>query len=1029
MTSPSQVDQQPVSSRRRPKSKRRHRDSPPRFEPLEARTLLSLTPTLLADVNTLGASSTPQTFTAVGATTFFLADDGVHGQELWKTNGAASGTSLVKDINPGSAGANIRGMTNFNGMLLFFANDGVHGNELWKSNGTATGTTLVDDITPGSESSNSFTASTAVLGDKMYFNADDGTNGKELWETNGTTNGTTMVADINPGSQGSYPYGITPFKGKIYFEANDGTHGAELWQSNGTAAGTTLVDDIQPGIASSYPHFLTVSGGNLYFVDDDDATNGAELWKSDGTTAGTAILTTTPDSQRLTDVNGTLYFESNFNLWKTDGTAAGTTLVSTESDPRYMTSMNGKVYFSGYDATNGRELFETDGTMAGTTLVKDISPGSDSSYPSIGYSPGLGQFAVLGGKLYFGANDGTNGIQLWRTDGTAAGTSIVDNINGQGAAVTSVAAVNGRILFQANDGIHGAELWTSLGKASATSLVKDINLTDAGSNPTEFTGSGDVTYFQADGELWKTGGTVGGTSLLKTNISNPYSLTDFNGKLIFNANDGVDGAEMWQSDGTSLGTALIKDIKPGPGGSGAKGFTNFDGKLIFSANDGVNGVELWISDGTALGTTLLDDINPAQGYYYYGNYVPGPQGSYPAEFTAVGGTLFFVADDATHGRELWETDGTASGTALVADINPGTTTDYYGDVNPNNSLPRNLTAFNGLLFFSANDGSHGRELWESDGTATGTHIVADINPGRGGSNPGGFTVVGNKLFFMASDGAHGTELWESDGTTAGTVMVKDINPGAAGSNSTYDATMIDLNGTLLFTADDGTHGMELWRSNGTAAGTVMVKDVNPGSAGSLSTIYPASFAIAGGTLFFAADDSTHGRELWESDGTAAGTKLVMDINPGSADAFPASGQVISSVNGSLYFAADDGVHGVEPWVIPASQLGSAPAAIRVRSSASPGPAISSNAAATVPSLVSAPLPTEVDGKVLGMIPLLGALPVSSPPVIRAQIKSRVPLGPLGSLIGGNGPRIVPKQVKPHGPIDSFTRDLAFLDKS
>ena len=138
---------------------------------------------------------------------------------------------------------------------------------------------------------------------------------------------------------------------------------------------------------------------------------------------------------------------------------------------------------------------------------------------------------------------------------------------------------------------------------------------------------------------------------------------------------------MWQSDGTAAGTSLVKDINPGrrrlaPDSS----FTNFDGKLIFSANDGINGDELWISDGTAPGTTLLKDINPAQGYYYYGTYYPGPQSSYPGHFTAVGGTLYFAANDGTDGDELWKTDGTTAGTALVADINPGTTTDYYGDV-------------------------------------------------------------------------------------------------------------------------------------------------------------------------------------------------------------------------------------------------------------------------------------------------------------------------------------------------------------
>ena len=327
-------------------------------------------------------------------------------------------------------------------------------------------------------------------------------------------------------------------------------------------------------------------------------------------------------------MNGTLYFEAEFNLWKSDGTAAGTTLVSTESDPRYMTPLNGKVYFSAVRRDHGRELFETDGTAAGTTLVKDINPGSGSSYPTAGYSPSLGQFAVLGGKLYFGANDGTNGRQLWRTDGTAAGTTIVDDINpgsiatsGQGAAVTAIAAVNGRLFFQANDGTHGAQLWTSLGKASATSLVKDINLTDAGSFPTRIHRLGRRHLFQATtvhgGELWKTDGTAAGTSLVKdipANGSNPQSFADFNGKLIFAANDGVHGSEIWMSDGTAAGTILVKDINPGAGSSVPTGFTNFNGKLIFSANDGINGDELWRSDGTAAGTMLLKDINPAQGY-------------------------------------------------------------------------------------------------------------------------------------------------------------------------------------------------------------------------------------------------------------------------------------------------------------------------------------------------------------------------------------------------------------------------------
>jgi ELWxxDGT repeat protein len=1036
MSSPSQVQERAGASRRRLNGIRRHRDSPPRFDTLESRTLLSLTPQMVGDLNTLGAGSNPQNFTAVGATTYFVANDGVHGAELWKTNGAASGTSLVKDINPGPADSGIFGMTNLNGTLLFFANDGIHGNELWKSNGTLAGTTLVDDINPGAANSNSYNLAAAVLGSKLYFAADDGTHGKELWVTDGTTAGTTMVADIDPGSDDSGPSQFASFNGKLYFEANDGAHGYELWQSNGTAAGTSLLDDINSGTTSAYPTFLTVSGKSLYFV-ANDATGDRDLWKTDGTLAGTEIVSTTQESQRLTDVNGTLYFESEFSLWKTDGTASGTTLVSTESDPRYMTGLNGKVYFSAYDGTYGRELFVTDGTPAGTTLVKDINPGGGGSYPTIGYSPGLGQLAVLSGKLYFAADDGTNGEQLWRTDGTSSGTAIVDNINpgsvtanGLRADVTDIAAVNGRLFFQADDGSHGTELWTSLGKAAGTSLVKDIDLNDAGSNPTQFTASGGNTYFRANDsvhgvELWKTDGTSGGTSIVAdinpgNGGSYPSSLIDFNGKLVFAAGDGVHSLEMWQSDGTAAGTAPLLELSP-------NNLTLFNGKLIFGANDNINGDEPWVSDGTVQGTSLLKDINPAQGYSYYGYYYPYPQGSYPSQFTAVGAALYFAAS-GPEGNELWKTDGTSSGTVLVADINPGSTTDYYGDVTQYSSSPRDLTAFNGLLFFVANDGIHGRELWESDGTAAGTEMVADIYPGTRNSIISDLTVVGNQLFFEAYDGVDGVELWKTDGTTAGTVMVKDINPGAAGSDAAYAATLINLNGSLLFTATDGTHGVELWRSDGTATGTVMVKDINPGDAGSFSSLYAATFATADGLLFFAANDGTHGRELWQSDGTTAGTKLVMDINPGLGNAFPAGGQVITNVNGSLYFAADDGVHGIEPWVIPASQFASPSVSIRSAAMAKSSGTLITAAAATAAALISNSADSAPLRQVFGEGALIAPLPVPAPLIARAQAKHGGPVGPSASFVRGIGARHVRWHSRGEGHFDSFPVDRKLVDR-
>jgi ELWxxDGT repeat protein len=259
---------------------------------------------------------------------------------------------------------------------------------------------------------------------------------------------------------------------------------------------------------------------------------------------------------------------------------------------------------------------------------------------------------------------------------------------------------------------------------------------------------------------------------------------------------------------------------------------------------------------------MVRDINP--GPNSYGN-------SFPSVLTDVNGTLFFTANDGTHGPELWKSDGTDAGTMLVKDIRPGAVGGIGGYYSPGATF----TSINGTLFFAANDGSSGNELWKSDGTAAGTVLVKDIKPGSNSGNPTDLTNLNGSLFFAADNGATGRELWKSDGSAAGTVLVKDINPGTDNYGGSSPGGLTDVNGTLFFSAYDGSSGYELWSSDGTTAGTLLVKDINPGS----HSAYPSALTAENGTLFFAADDGTTGSELWQASAPPSPTSTSVSCSP------------------------------------------------------------------------------------------------------------------------------------------------------
>jgi ELWxxDGT repeat protein len=417
-----------------------------------------------------------------------------------------------------------------------------------------------------------------------------------------------------------------------------------------------------------------------------------------------------------------------------------------------------------------------------------------------------------------------------------------------------------------------------------------------------------------------------------TGGSGPAGMTAFNGKVYFAAasDTTATGRELWVTDGTEAGTMILKDIWPGAGSSDPTGFTVMGNQLFFSANDSIHGQELWVTDGTPAGTVLAADI------------WAGPGGSDPYYFTAYNGQLYFAAFDSLHGSELWVSNGTPAGTSLVKDIYPGmNSSGPFGLISSTEGsfYIYTFNIFNNKMYFRANDGAHGTELWVSDGTTAGTNMVADIWPGPGSSNPYYMTPINNMIIFGAQDSIDGYQLWTSDGTSTGTSVLKIINPNSNGSGSDLgdNSGFMAYNGKLYFTANQAATGYEMWVTDGTTAGTTLVADAWPGPGSSYAGY--DGIGILNDTMYFSAADSINGYQLWTSDGTAAGTALLKVLS--SYTPYNSYPYDFINYNGSLVFTASTdtisleqlyisggtsaGTHVLSPAIAPnANPMGSSP---------------------------------------------------------------------------------------------------------
>lgn len=494
---------------------------------------------------------------------------------------------------------------------------------------------------------------------------------------------------------------------------------------------------------------------------------------------------------------------------------------------------------------------------------------------------------------------------LWVLDGTAGGSRA---INHDGALLSIAGSVGNQLYFftyeKENGAVQGAAyLWVTDGTAAGTRRISAANPGTYGQlrwslesqRPTLFDGQL-VFSFGVDGafEPWISDGTASGTRTLG-NLqadtssdpgSNPTNFVVLGDRLLFSAQTDEYGREFWISDGTPEGTQLLLDIAAGDVSSSPSVVGQVDNRLIFRAYTEAVGHELWVTDGTAAGTQLLKDIRngPASvGEIYRGTYTTD-------------GRMVFFAGDRNGNMDLWITNGTPQGTEKLQD------TDFY-------EMSVGAIAAGDQIFFAGTT-----YLGVTDGTRAGTRRLADIDFEWGDRPPNYTTAVpavlnGKALFRSSTNASGGSELWMSDGTTAGTRLLKDLN--LNGSSRPFD--FFAANGRVFFNANYN----ELWTTDGTEAGThrlmagVSADDFSEATQGSnpyYETI-PSFFTPFDGKLYFKGYDVDHGFELWVTDGTAAGTSLVADLNPGVAGSYPSG---LSVVNGKLMFTTENGVWAFDP---------------------------------------------------------------------------------------------------------------------
>lgn len=777
----------------------------------------------------------------------------------------AQGTvSLVADLHTGPNAASDGGLDRFKaavffgGRTVFSMRTPEHGVELWETDGTALGTRLLADLCPGQCSSLENAPNFHVEGGSLYFAANDGQHGRELWRLDVATGARPVMAlDLNPGADGSNPVNFTRLSFSVngsavtrtFFSAARADVGQELWRLTGPSS-ASLEIDLLAGPASGSPSDIQLcsTGQVCLLARTVDGVNDVRL------------LTYSSTTQAPIGATG----------------VGGLNISGFARSVSDLQSLGPNTFMLIRDSAAPDELRAFGSSAASSTLLRSFATASGLLTPNVSLF-----------RMFFVADS-----QLFISDGTLAGTQSISS-----ASPANLVSLGNRVLLTANTPASGRELFSSDGTAAGTVLLKELVpgaqglpnssisffLTRSANNLRVFLGFiNPALGGGGEMQLWISDGSAAGTVEISGNaIDDPGLMVLFptagSAALIgYGATDSGSG-EPFMTQGSALSTVPLGNFVGDVGDSFATPLTVFNQRLFVNAFRGGAGTE-----------TLLFPLVAGD---------PGAPSPFLRIFQAIG--AFFGRLWVDSGDGLQAIDGTPAGTIDLSSIRA------------RNADGSCYAERNGRVYFYADEGGFDDvEIFKSDGTVAGTVAVTNLSTPEERRLESfcfdeGFTqlaTVADKLLFVASNGNSGLELFALDANDSA-ALVLDIQSGSSGSQVRELVTLRGRPGlpeVAVFRADDGIFGVEPWVTGGTAQTTQRLLDIHPGAGDS----EPREFVLAGPRMFFTAFSPSTGRELYVTDGSPAGTRLVVDLFAGSGSGMAAQQQQRPYLfaNGRLYFS-------------------------------------------------------------------------------------------------------------------------------